>query len=211
MIIGLILAAGESIRFKQNKLLAEIEPQKRVIDYLIEHLYVSNLDHIVFVLGHSADLIINEIKSLNSTKIRFIINNAYKKGGMTSSIKTGFNFILNNYKSVDAVLITPADIPFITSIVWNKIIEVFYLNNQKNKIIIPKYKGKKGHPILLSKEIFPSIQKISEKSQGLKAIISKYWDEILFLDTTQPGILFDIDDPKDLETLKHNIHKFIDS
>ncbi|WP_455464186.1 nucleotidyltransferase family protein [Candidatus Hodarchaeum mangrovi] len=211
MIIGLILAAGESLRFKQNKLFAEIKPPKRVIDYLIDHSNRSNLDNIVFVLGYSPELIINEIKNFKSPKINFIINNEYKKGGMTSSIKTGFKFIINNYSDVDAVLITPADIPFITPNIWNKIIKIFYLNNQQTKIIIPTYMGKKGHPILLSKELFSSVQSLSEKSHGLKAIISRYWEEILFLEMSHPGILFDIDDPKDLELVKHNVHKFVDS
>ena len=211
MIIALILAAGESLRFKQNKLLTEVQPQKKVINYLIEYSHGSNLDNIVFVLGYSPELLINELNNFKSTKIEYIINSEYKKGGMTSSIKTGLNFILTNHTQIDAVLITPADIPFITTKIWNEIIDAFYVNNQQFKIIIPTYEGKKGHPILLSRELFPSIQNISENSQGLKAIISKYWDEILFLELSYPGILFDIDDPKDLETLKQNIHKLTDS
>ena len=211
MIIALVLAAGESLRFRQNKLLAEVQSQKKVINYLIEYSHESNLDAIVFVLGYMPELIINELNSFKSTKIKYTINNEYKTGGMTSSIKTGLNFLLSNYKKIDAVLITPADIPFITTKIWNLLIESFYLYNQPIKIIIPTYEGKKGHPILLSKELFPSIQNISEKTQGLKAIILKYWDEILFIETSHPGILFDIDDLKDLKILKQNIHRFIDS
>jgi CTP:molybdopterin cytidylyltransferase MocA len=116
---------------------------------------------------------------------------------MSSSIRKGFELTLNN----EAVLITPGDIPLISSDVFNSIIE--YFNLHQSNIIIPTYNNYKGHPILISSNLFQEIRNISEEKQGLKEIMEIYKNEIVFLPTNDKGILRDIDNYDDIVSLNN--------
>jgi len=72
---------------------------------------------------------------------------------MSSSIRIGLKELLKNYKSeIDAVLISPADIPLIPTKVISQLIEHF--EKETPKIIIPSFNRRKGHPILINSELF---------------------------------------------------------
>jgi molybdenum cofactor cytidylyltransferase len=197
MIVGLLLAAGESKRFHLgNKLLYKIIPGKTVLDMILDSCLNSKLDKIVIVVGYQRKLVeesIEEAIDLADTPVKIIYNEEYQMGGMSSSVIKGLELI----NDVKAVVITPADIPFISSTVIDKIIDRFHIDNPK--IIVPTYKDRKGHPILLNSALIPEARTISSEKQGLKEITRKYRNETVFLPTQEKGILRDIDSPKDLE------------
>ena len=89
---------------------------------------------------------------------------------MLSSILKINENISNKTKGI---LISLADMPFVTSEDINKLIKIFNENNQKI-ICIPENKGKLGNPLLLPKEIYKDLIKdISKLSndKGLKKLI----------------------------------------
>jgi molybdenum cofactor cytidylyltransferase len=198
MIAGILLAAGESKRFRpENKLLYKIYG-KPLLEYLLEAFLQSNVDVITIVVGYQKDEIIelsNKIISSSSIPVTYVENKGYNKGGMSSSIIKGMQSVINS----DAVLITPADIPFITTDVINEVIKYYNLN--KPKIIIPTFEQRKGHPILLSSDLFNEIISISEELRGLKEITTKYNSEAVFLPTEEKGIIRDFDTKEDLQSL----------
>src|SRR5210317_1799128 len=109
------------------------------------------------------------LKKINQNKIFIIENNNYKNGMLSSILKINEN-IDNETKGI---LISLADMPFVTSEDINKLIRIFNKNNQKI-ICIPENKGKLGNPILLPKEIYKDLIKdISKLSndKGLKKLI----------------------------------------
>jgi len=103
-------------------------------------------------------------------------------------------------------LILPADIPLIPSSVFDQIIDHYYTIFPK--LIIPTFQKRKGHPILISSELYDYIKSISEEKQGLKEIVRKFWDEITFLPTDSEGILLDIDSISDIPKMRF-LHKTI--
>ncbi|MHA1972309.1 MAG: nucleotidyltransferase family protein [Candidatus Hodarchaeales archaeon] len=202
MIAAIVLAAGQSKRFPGNKLLSELDSNKTIIDFMIDSLLKSKVQKAIFVLGHEANKLEKEILKFNNNKLLITINSNYLSGGMSSSILQGFNFALKKFTELEAVMITPADIPFIPTNVWNLIITRFTNNIVSSPIIIPKYKDRKGHPILIGSQYFNELAKISERNMGLKEIISRHWNDITFVETDSQGILHDIDRLEDLKTLK---------
>jgi molybdenum cofactor cytidylyltransferase len=114
---------------------------------------------------------------------------------MSSSIIKGLKSVINS----EAVLITPADIPFIPLNVINTLINYYRRNNPK--IIIPTCDDRKGHPILICSDLYTEVLSISEELRGLKEITSKYRDHIDYLPFEEKGIIRDIDTKEDL-------HKF---
>lgn len=198
MITCIVLAAGESTRFPGNKLLFEIKPNISILEFLLRSILASKVDQTIVILGHEADLLASRIQNLRAETLHTVTNPIYHKGGMSSSIRRGVEHALDSH----AILITPADIPFIPSEVFDKLID--YYISHKPLLIIPTYKNRKGHPILISSELFEKVLAISEEKRGLKEIIETYYDDIVFLSTDVAAILQDVDNYEDFIELQSN-------
>ncbi len=161
-----ILAAGMSKRMgSENKLLKKINNNIILNQTLINHTE-SKINNINLILGYQKDII---LKYIDQKKISIIENNNFKSGMLSSILKINEN-ISNKTKGI---LISLADMPFVTSEDINKLIKIFNENNQKI-ICIPENKGKLGNPLLLPKEIYRDLIKdISKLSndKGLKKLI----------------------------------------
>tara|TARA_B100001175_G_scaffold120307_1_gene102373 strand:- start:251 stop:853 length:603 start_codon:yes stop_codon:yes gene_type:complete len=161
-----ILAAGMSKRMgSENKLLKKINNNIILNQTLINHTE-SKINNINLILGYQKDII---LKYIDQKKISIIVNNNFKSGMLSSILKINEN-ISNKTKGI---LISLADMPFVTSEDINKLIKIFNENNQKI-ICIPENKGKLGNPLLLPKEIYKDLIKdISKLSndKGLKKLI----------------------------------------
>lgn len=198
MITCIVLAAGESTRFPGNKLLFEIKQNSSILEFLLRSILASKVDQIIVVLGHEADLLASRIQNLRAESLLTVVNANYQKGGMSSSVRRGVEYALDSH----AIMITPADIPLIPSRVFDKIID--YYQSHKPRLIIPTYKNRKGHPILISSELFEDVHAITEEKRGLKEIIDTYYDDIVFLSTDVAAILQDVDNYEDLIQLQSN-------
>ena len=161
-----ILAAGMSKRMgSENKLLKKINNNIILNQTLINHTE-SKINDINLIIGYQKDII---LKYIDQKKISIIENNNFKSGMLSSILKINEN-ISNKTKGI---LISLADMPFVTSEDINKLIKIFNENNQKI-ICIPENKGKLGNPLLLPKEIYKDLIKdISKLSndKGLKKLI----------------------------------------
>ncbi|MFX0014367.1 MAG: NTP transferase domain-containing protein [Promethearchaeota archaeon] len=196
MITCIVLAAGESQRFQGNKLLFEIKPNITILEFLLKSITASRVDRTVVVLGHEAGFFSKKVQGLSNESLHIVINPDYRKGGMSSSIRRGLELSLDSH----ALLITPADIPLIPSKVFNQLIDYFY--SHISRIIIPTFQNQKGHPILISSELFEDVKNISEEKRGMKEILTRFIDDIVFLSTNSPEILLDVDKHEDLIKLK---------
>ncbi|MCR6691850.1 MAG: nucleotidyltransferase family protein [archaeon YNP-LCB-003-016] len=193
MITAIILAAGASKRFGRNKLLETING-KPMIKWTVEAALNSMANEVVVVLGFEAEKVAEAIKDLPCKKV---INENYEEG-MSSSVKCGLRNAMD--KSM-AILIIPGDCPLIRSEDINKVIKR-YLETRK-PIVIATHKGRRGHPIMISRELFEEVMGISEEGMGLKEVIKRHEMEIAYAETENAGVIRDIDNPEDLkEALK---------
>jgi len=193
MIVLVVLAAGMSKRYGRNKLLEKIN-DKTIIRKVVEESVKSRADKVVVVVGFEAGKIINEIKDLPVTTV---YNENYMEG-MSSSVKVGAEKAIE--LNADAVMILPADNLLIKSRTIDKVIDAYY--KTRGLIVVPRFEGKRGHPILLDKKLFNDILSISEETQGLKYVVRKYSDKIVDVEVESPEIYIDIDVPEDLEKLR---------
>ena len=169
-----ILAAGMSKRMgNENKLLKKINNNTILNQTLINHIE-SQINYINLILGHQKDIL---LKYIDQKKIFIIENNDFKSGMLSSILKINEN-ISDNTKGI---LISLADMPFVTSEDINKLIKIFNKNDQKI-ICIPENKGKLGNPLLLPKEIYKDlikdISKLSNDKGLKKLILDKKYDYI---------------------------------
>jgi molybdenum cofactor cytidylyltransferase len=193
-IIAIILAAGESKRMKEPKMLLPYKG-KTIIEKVIENVLSSNIEKVMVVVGAEADAILKVISGL---KIRYCINEYYKEG-MLSSVKCGFRSLPDVF---DAALVFQGDQPFIDSGTINKIIRG-YRKSEKG-IAIPVCRGKRGHPILISSKYRDEIEKLNP-DEGLRSLAAKYQTDVVEIEINAPEILRDIDTREDyLDELKIN-------
>ena len=169
-----ILAAGMSRRMgKENKLLKKINNNTILNQTLMNHIE-SKVNSINLILGHQKDII---LKYIDQNNIFIIENNNYESGMLSSILKINENIS----DETIGILISLADMPFVTSDDINKLIKIFNENNQKI-ICIPENKGKLGNPILLPKEIYKDlikdISKLSSDKGLKKLILDKKYDYI---------------------------------
>ena len=66
-------------------------------------------------------------------------------------------------------------------------------------ITIPTYRGKGGHPIILSTSLMAELMDISEDSLGLKAVVREHEGETQRVEIDSPEILLDLNTPKDYQ------------
>lgn len=191
MISAIILAAGESKRFGSPKQLAKINDQKTLIEYLINTLKETCIDEIIVVLGAYRD----EIQKVLPCDIKISINEEFQNG-QTSSLKRGLEKISAGCKHF---LIFPVDTPLVKPETINEIIDKFILS--KADIGIPIYAEQKGHPPIYDIKLKTEILTL-KNDEPLYLINQKFAANTKLIEIFDPGILININTPKDLEKLR---------
>jgi len=183
---AIILAAGESKRMKVPKMLLPFNG-KTMIEKVIENVTGSEVFRTLVVLGSYRDEILGTISHL---PVYHCYNENYRKG-MLSSVQCGLQNMPVNY---DAVLVFPGDQPFIDPGVINQIINAY--RETGKGIIIPVYKKKRGHPLLIGFKYKDVIEKLPD-DEGLRSLANMYQEDVLEVITRSPGILKDFDTKED--------------
>lgn len=191
---AVILGAGESKRMKTQKLLLPFDG-KTMIERVIENVMQSDVDHTLVVIGSNREEILGVIGNL---PVSHCYNDNYKQG-MLSSVKYGVKALPANY---DAVLVFLGDQPMIPKEAVNMVIDTY--RNSNKGIVIPTFRKKRGHPLLIDRRYLEEIERLEEK-EGLRGLAIKFADDVLEVETNMPGILRDIDTREEYETAINKI------
>jgi len=179
----------------KNKLLLKLGG-KRLIDYILDALEDSKVDEIIVVLGNRPWEIADVVKP-RLNRIRIVVNERYEEG-MTSSFKTG----LKQIGRADAALLVLGDQLILDPKFVNGMIKQMETSRGKALIVSPIYKGKKGHPVLFSKELFNEILNL-EENEVIRDVIHRHGDSLLTIEGDKWTVM-DIDTPKDfMEATQH--------
>ncbi|MCX5818177.1 MAG: nucleotidyltransferase family protein [Proteobacteria bacterium] len=205
-IYAVILAAGTSSRLGFNKLTLKINGQS-VIEMAAEPFFQKGIEKIHVVTNPENGPVKKALEtpfifplqpSAFSLQPFTFIPNPHFQEGMSSSIKAVTPFI----QDADAVFFQLGDKPFIKKEMVEQMIEL-YVSREKNlfDIIVPVYRGKKGHPVLMN--IKPYIKEIQnlEGDKGLREIIDNHSGSVLFIEGDE-GNIFDIDTEGEIHTLR---------
>jgi molybdenum cofactor cytidylyltransferase len=191
MIVAIVLSGGESSRMGRPKALLPIGG-KIFIEQIVEALKATKVGKIVVVLGHNAAAIQERIRQL---PITVVVNKDYASGQL-SSLLAAIRFLEKEkgWRKIDGILVHLVDHPFLSPDLVNLMIDRFY--ESKKLIVVPHYKGKRGHPVIFSSHLFPELLSTS-LDQGAKAVVHAHRDETLEIDTEDAGVTVDIDTPEE--------------
>ncbi|MCE3240462.1 MAG: molybdenum hydroxylase accessory protein YgfJ family [Deltaproteobacteria bacterium] len=187
MIIAVVLSAGESSRMGRPKALLPIQGQK-FIERIIRVIGQSRVGRTIVVLGHHADQLRGKIEHL---PVEVVINPDYRSGQL-SSLQAAIRHISDDDRC-DGMLVHLVDHPFIDVALVDALIESFF--ETKKMIVVPRYKGKRGHPVIFSRELFGELLN-APLDQGAKAVVNAHRQETLEIEWQDEGITLDIDTPE---------------
>jgi len=186
-----ILAAGESKRMGEQKMLLPYE-DKTIIETVVDKALHSKADHVLVVTGSHGP----EIRTkLSQFAIDVVINDDYKSG-MLSSVQTGIRSVPEH---AQAMMLLLGDQPMVKTEIINQIIAAY--NSNAKRIVLPVYKGKRGHPVLIDISFKPDVKKLNPQ-KGLRQLIIENPEDILEVEVNTSSILKDIDTKEDYERQK---------
>ena len=191
MITGILLAAGQSKRLKnENKLLKKFK-NKPLIHHVLKSVQKSKMKKIIIVLGHQ----FKETKKIikNNKKFIFVINKKYKQG-ISSSIKKGLEKINKQDKGF---IILQSDMPFVKTSDINKI----YNSIIRKKYLVHalKYKNRIGNPIGFDISILNKFKKI-RGNVGAKYMVKRLHKSTNFIKVSSDKVFKDLDKALDFRT-----------
>jgi molybdenum cofactor cytidylyltransferase len=169
----LVLAAGESKRMHGIK---QLLPWKNttLLGNTIEQAKKSKANTVYVVLGANANQIGPTIAHF---KIQSIENKNWKNG-LGNSIACGVNFLRENQFHFDAILITLADQPLITTAYYNSLIDEYA--KKEAKIIASETNNSPCVPAIFDVVYFESLAQLNQ-DKGAKEIMIAAQKEVYML------------------------------
>jgi len=185
MIVGIILAAGESKRMGTPKQLLPWGGTT-VLQRIIDAAASSRLERVILVLGAHIEAITDRITV--PAKFLCVTNEAYREG-MASSLKCG---IRNAPAEANGFMLILGDQPLLEKTLIDRLIEAHHL---VEGITIPVCDGRRGHPVIFSARYRAELLAVSD--QGAREVVHRHRDEITEVPVTSLHILTDMDTPED--------------
>lgn len=186
----LLLAAGASFRMGQPKQLLKINPTQNFLQYTITEAQKVSCQQLVVVIGANAAAISKSIAPLTSS----IVKNEDWKKGMGTSLQAGLRSLLKENASLEAVIISVCDQPYLTSDIFQQLIHVY--QTTKAPIVTSDYGNKLGVPALLDRQFFSQLLTL-QADEGARKIIRGHFDVVQSVPF--PEGAFDLDTPEAYE------------
>jgi len=200
---GVILAAGESVRFAGLKQCADIGGQT-LLAHVVKQALGSKLDEIILVLGYKKKGVFKSLGEFLNKKRLTIIENIEYQNGMSTSIKTGLKAL---YDRADAIMFILGDQPKVTNELLDKLIDVYkYSNAQICLPMINASDGRRsGHPIIIGRKLYPELMQISGDI-GARDIVKKNIQYTKLVELEDDSSQFQINTQDDLRKYKGEIN-----
>jgi molybdenum cofactor cytidylyltransferase len=191
LLSSIILAAGQSIRMGERvKALLPIG-DTTFLERIVSHLQQSDIEELIIILGAQHELILKKLKPEVS---KVLINDGWKKGQL-SSLRLGIRSL--SHQS-EGVLFTLVDHPLVQISTYRTLID--FWKKDRRRIVIPMYKGRKGHPAIFPAWLYEDLQH-QELPNGARDIIQRERDSVIFVPVPDSGVVDDIDTLDDYQRL----------
>ncbi|MBI2361289.1 MAG: nucleotidyltransferase family protein [Deltaproteobacteria bacterium] len=185
MVVAVVLSAGESRRMGSPKALLRFAG-KTFLEHIVASLAQTKVERMIVVVGRDAEEIRSKLARLPVT---WVVNNDYAKGQL-SSLVTAIRRLQEEGAVIDGILVHLVDHPLISPELVDRMIARFY--ESKKLIVLPRHKGKRGHPVIFSKDLFAELMS-APLEQGAKAVVHAHRGDTLEVETDEAGITVDID------------------
>jgi molybdenum cofactor cytidylyltransferase len=160
---ALILAAGMSERMGVPKMMLPFDENRTFLDVITESYLDFGCSEVIVVVNETNSSLVEEYKRKGRIKI---VINKHPDWQRFYSIQLG----LKSMDNPGAVFIHNVDNPFVNSEVLNELTKAL----NEPGIVVPVYKDRGGHPVLISKMVVGEILKCSDYSVNFKTFLKRF-------------------------------------
>ncbi len=159
-----------------------------IISRMVSNLRAAGITDIVAVTGYRAEEL---EKELSARGVTFLKNEDYATTDMFASARIGLRYLMSR---VDRIVFSPGGVPF------------FHDNTLRAEMacdapcVIPRFKGRNGHPILLASSLIPSVLEYGG-SEGLRGALRSLPIKPLYVDVDDEGTVINVDRPDDFKKI----------
>lgn len=183
-----VLAAGRSSRYGENKLLADIEGSP-----MFRHIFeaLKEFSMCVKVVSTRFPQIMEEAKKQGIA----VTENHHPERGIAYSLQCGLKKCLEQKPDVKNIIFVVGDQPYLTAKTLRRLMEVSI--HAPGKIICAGTCGRPGNPVLWDRKYFQKLLELQGDTGG-RQIIKKCPDEVIICETAEKE-LYDIDQKTDID------------
>jgi len=191
MIQPIVLAAGLGARMGAIKALLPIDglPALAVV---LRTIRSTDLQSPIVVLGHGAD----EIRQAVDLSECEVVVNDHPKLGLSRSMKLGLEAVK---EAVPGILVFHVDMPYLASSTVRTLLQAVA---NGATLAAPFYKGKRGFPVYFARVHLSALNESLQGDRGGRRFLSDHRGDLTPAVVEDPGCVFDIDHPSDLEAWK---------
>jgi len=196
MIFALLPAGGQSSRMGKPKLSLPLG-DRTVLERVIAALRAAAVDHILVVAGAH----VPELAPLARNAGAEVLLLTEQTPDMRATVEQGLLWLEEHYQPTadDHWLLVPADHPTLDAESVRQLL--LAKTHQPNaSIVVPTYRGKRGHPALISWKHVAGIRALAP-DLGLNAYLRQHTAETLEVPVDSKEILTDLDTREDYERL----------
>jgi len=188
VICAMVLAAGLSRRMGTQKLLLPFGG-KTVITHIVDQIAESTVDETYVVVGHEGKRASRELSGRDVS----IVSNPDYESGMLSSVRCGLAALP---QECGVVLVALGDQPSVTSRLIDEMVRSFAQTEEK--ILVPIYNGRRGHPVMFSLSYRDEIMTCHD-DVGLRGLLHAHPEDVFELSISTSAVLSDMDYPQDYQ------------
>lgn len=189
MITAIILAAGESKRMGQPKMLLPWGDET-VLSHVIATFREAGLEEILVVTGGARERVDDAISHL---EVKTVYNEQFSNGEMLSSIQHGISALKHQ---TQAMLIGLGDQPQVQGGSVQMVCEAY--RETKSNIVVPSFQMRRGHPWLVARPLWDDFLKM-KPPESPRDFLNTHYKNIQYVNVNDPGILADLDTPEDYQ------------
>ena len=187
MISAIILAAGQSKRMGQPKMLLPWG-SSMVIEQVISTFLNAGIEDLIVITGGAQDQV---ERAIAPYPVRKIHNESYAAGEMLSSIQCGLRALSSQ---TQAALIGLGDQPQVQEKNVRLICEAYRAG--KSRLIVPSFQMRRGHPWLVAHPFWEEILAL-KPPESPRDFLNRHAHEIHYVSVDTPSVLADLDTPED--------------
>ncbi len=190
---AIVLAAGASSRFGANKLLQPFGVGT-VLGAVLAATLGSRARPVVVITGHDREAVeaaVGAVRAQHGAPRR-LHNPDFAAGEMASSIKVGLAWLQANAPETKWVLIVPGDMPRLSAAILDAVLEAGAASDAL--IVAPRYRGERGHPVLLARAIWSDALALPPGAQ-MRALLGARASDVHLFDLDDAGVIVDVDTP----------------
>jgi molybdenum cofactor cytidylyltransferase len=162
------------------------------------------LCHLIDVTRHPRAGILRVVVGAHAEEIRatakldadeLVVNEEWQRGQL-SSLQAAIRSLPQD--ATEGMLVCLVDHPLISERVIARLMDAF--DGRKNKIVIPTFRGRRGHPVIFSSALYAELLNAPEEI-GARAVVRAHAGDVIEVPVEEEGVLLNLNDPESLERI----------